>query len=384
MDEIKGCSIFSGQNVEIRIDEGEIVGVESLNESDKLPFISPGFIDTQFNGYAGLDYSAEKFAQKDVLKMTEILASAGTTCHFPTIVTSSRDVTTKNLQTITLALADFPELSTAIPGIHIEGPYISSEDGARGAHDLKFVRDPDYDEFAEWQNAAGGRIRQLTLAPELPGAMDFISRVSSEGVIISIGHTAADPEIIKEAVNAGARMSTHLGNGSHGMMPRLKNYIWEQLASDGMYASIITDGYHLPSSVVKVFLRTKGMDRIILVSDVAELGGMQPGIYKWKDIDVEVFKDGHLGLAGTEYLAGAGHLLDHSLAWLMNELEVSPADAVALCTANPYKLFFPSDPVPGLNPGDPANLTLFNWSRDDLKLNVLETWCGGKRVYDAE
>ncbi len=110
---------------------------------------------------------------------------------------------------------------------------------------------------------------------------------------------------------------------------------------------------------------------------------MQPGIYKWKDIDVEVFKDGHLGLAGTEYLAGAGHLLDHSLAWLMNELEVSPADAVALCTANPYKLFFPSDSVPGLNPGDPANLTLFNWSRGDLKLNVLETWCGGKRVYDA-
>ena len=260
MDEVKGCSIFSGQNIEIRIDEGEIVGVESLNESDKLPIISPGFIDTQFNGYAGLDYSAEKFAQKDVLKMTEILASAGTTCHFPTIVTSSRDVTTKNLQTISLALADFPELSTAIPGIHIEGPYISSEDGARGAHDLKFVRDPDYDEFTEWQNAAGGRIRQLTLAPELPGAMDFINRVSSEGVIISIGHTAADPEIIKEAVDAGARMSTHLGNGSHGMMPRLKNYIWEQLASDGMSASIITDGYHLPPSVVKVFLRTKGQN----------------------------------------------------------------------------------------------------------------------------
>ena len=381
MKELKGRSVLSGESIKVKIDNGSIIGIEDLTESEGLPFISPGFIDTQFNGYAGIDYSSEKLEKKDLFKMAELLAASGTTSHFPTIITGPGEVTTKNLYTISSTLSEYPELAAAIPGIHIEGPYISSEEGARGAHDLNFIRNPDYAEFSEWQDAAEGRIRELTLAPERPGAMEFIKRLSSEDVIVSIGHTAASSELIKEAVDAGACMSTHLGNGSHGMMPRLKNYIWEQLASDSLSASIITDGYHLPSSVVKVMLRAKGLDRIILVSDVAPLGGMTPGVYKWGSINVEVFEDGHLGLAGTEYLAGAGHLLDHSLAWLMNEVGVSPGEAVSLCTSNPYLKFFPLNNVPGLNLGDPANLVLFNWEKGDQKLSILETWRAGSRVY---
>ncbi len=381
MKEVKGRSVFTGKKISISINEGIIAAVEETGDHDNLPFISPGFMDIQFNGYAGFDYSSEKLGQEDVLKMVELLAASGTTSHFPTIVTGSREVTTKNLHTISSVLSEYPELTDAIPGIHIEGPYISSEEGARGAHDLNFIRNPDYTEFCEWQNAAEGRIRELTLAPERQGSMDLIKRLSSEGVIVSIGHTAASPELIKEAVDAGAGMSTHLGNGSHGMMPRLKNYIWEQLASDNLSASIITDGYHLPQSVVKVMLRAKGIERIILVSDVAPLGGMTPGLYKWGHIDVEVFEDGHLGLAGTEYLAGAGHLLDHSLAWLMNEVGTSLGEAVSLCTLNPHLKFFPLTDVPGLNLGDPANLVLFNWEKGDSRLRVLETWRAGSRVY---
>lgn len=384
MSEIKGCSVFTGKNIRLRIDKGRILEVEETGGGEKLPFISPGFIDTQMNGYKGLDYSAENLEIKDILKLTEMLAETGTACHFPTIMTNSRELITRNLKTIAEAIDKFPELDSAIPGMHVEGPYISSEDGARGAHNLMHVRDPDYDEFLEWQEASGRRIRQLTLAPERKGAMDFIRKVSSEGVVISIGHTAADPGIIREAVKAGAKMSTHLGNGSHSMLPRLKNYLWEQLASDDLHASIITDGFHLPPSVVKSILRTKGTRNLLLVSDVALPGGLKPGRYSWGGIEAEVFEDGHIGLADTEYLAGAGHLLDHCLAWLMNELEVSPANALTMCTVNPYRIFFPSDTVPGLNPGDPANLTLFRWGRGDSKLNVLETWCSGRSVYKAE
>ncbi len=381
MDNITGCSVFTGKNIKISFDKGVIVEVIELSASEHLPYISPGFLDTQVNGYYGLDYSSENLDQSDVMQITRMLALSGTTRHFPTIVTNPQELIIKNLKIITRAIADSPELSASIPGIHIEGPYISSENGPRGAHDSRFIRKPNYKEYLKWQDAAEGRIRQITLAPELPGALDYIKRVSSDGVVIAIGHTAASPEIIREAIKAGASMSTHLGNGSHGMIPRLKNYIWEQMASDELSASIIADGFHLPPAVVKVILRAKTLNKVLLVSDIAVMGGMNPGIQKWGDIEVEVFKDGHLGLAGTEYLAGSGHLLNHSLAWLMNELNLSPGDAVTLCTLNPYKLFFPSDPVPGLKQGDPANLTLFNWKKGDQKLAVLETWrAGGKRI----
>lgn len=381
MEDIAGYSVFAGKNIKISFDDGVIVAVKELDTSNRLPYISPGFMDTQVNGYAGLDYSSENLEQGDIIKITDMLAAAGTIRHFPTIVTNSQELIIKNLKTINRTITDYPEISAAIPGIHIEGPYISSEDGPRGAHDLRFIREPDFNEFTEWQNAAGGKIRQLTLAPELPGALDFIRRVSLAGVVISIGHTAADPEIIREAVKAGASMSTHIGNGSHGMIPRLKNYIWEQLASDELSASIIADGFHLPPAVAKVILRAKTLDKVVLVSDIAVLGGMKPGIHKWGGIDVEVFEDGHLGLAGIEYLAGSGHLLNYSLAWLMNELKLNPADTIALCTVNPQRLFFPSYPVPELKPGASADLTLFNWERGDTQIEIIATWRQGRKVY---
>ena len=381
MEVIKGRSVFTEKNIRLNIDKDVIVSVEELNSSEQLPYISPGFLDTQVNGYAGLDYSSENLEPGDVINITNMLAASGTSCHFPTIVTNSQELIIKNLTTIAQTIADYTEISAAIPGIHIEGPYISSEDGPRGAHNIKFIRDTNINEFYEWQEAAEGRIRQITLAPELPGALDYIKQVSSEGVVISIGHTAASPEIIREAIKAGASMSTHLGNGSHGMIPRLKNYIWEQMASDKLSASIIADGFHLPPAVVKVILRAKTLNKVLLVSDIAVMGGLKPGIQKWGDIEVEVFKDGHLGLAETEYLAGSGHLLDHSLAWLMNELNLSPCETVTLCTLNPHELFFSSDPVPELKEGDPANLTLFNWEKGDEKLAVLETWRTGKKIF---
>jgi len=380
---IKGRSVFTEKNIRLNIDKNVIISVEELNSSEQLPYISPGFMDTQVNGYAGLDYSSRNLEPADVIKITNMLAASGTSRHFPTIVTNSQELIIKNLTTISQTIADYPEISAAIPGIHIEGPYISSEDGPRGAHNLKFIRNPDYEEFKEWQDAAKGRIRQISLAPELSGALNYIKQVSSEGVIISIGHTAAAPEIIREAINAGASMSTHLGNGSHGMIPRLKNYIWEQMASDELSASIIADGFHLPASVTKVILRAKTLSKIILVSDVAMYGGMNSGVYKWGDIRVEVFEDGHLGLEGTEYLAGAGHLLDHSLAWLMNEPNLSPSDAVTLCTINPDKRFFPNNPVPDLKPGSPASFTLFYWKKGDLQINIHETWRQGRCIHNT-
>src|SRR5262249_46804632 len=148
-----------------------------------------------------------------------------------------------------------PQLARAIPGIHLEGPYISAEDGPRGAHARQHVRPPDWDEFCRLQDLAGGRIRLVTLAPETAGALPFIERLSRAGVVVALGHTAASGECIRDAIQAGARLSTHLGNGAHAVLPRHPNYIWEQLADDGLWASIICDGHHLPESVMRCILR---------------------------------------------------------------------------------------------------------------------------------
>ena len=155
-------------------------------------------------------------------------------------------------------------------------------------------------------------------------------------------------------------------------------------AEDRLHAGIIADGYHLPASVLKVFLRAKGLERLILVSDAAVMGGKPPGVYKWDAIDVQVFDDGHLGLAGTEYLAGAGHLLDRGVAQFVRATGCSLAEAVRLCTVNPALLFgLPAvhdEPAAGM----PANLTRFTWRPDSEILAVDKTLLGGRLLYSRE
>src|SRR5262249_12675635 len=148
------------------------------------------------------------------------------------------------LRTLGAACDTDPELAHATPAFHLEGPYISAEDGPRGAHPSAHVRPPDWEEFCRLQEAAGGRIRLVTLAPEREGALGVIERLVATGVVVALGHTAATGRQIHDAISAGARLSTHLGNGAHAVLPRHPNYIWEQLAADELWASIICDGHH--------------------------------------------------------------------------------------------------------------------------------------------
>jgi N-acetylglucosamine-6-phosphate deacetylase len=289
----------------------------------------------------------------------------------------------RNLRVIAEALEAEPELREAVPGVHLEGPFISAVDGPRGAHELRFVRDPDWAELASWLEAAPGLVRLVTLAPELPGALEVIRRATAAGIRIGLGHTAASAEVIAGAVRAGACLSTHLGNGSHAVLPRLRNYIWEQLACDDLSASIITDGFHLPDSVIRTFWRAKGPRRIILTSDVTLLGGNPPGVYRWGGIDVEVFPDGHLGLAGTEYLAGAAHLLDWDVPRCVAAAGCTLAEAVAACTVNPAGLFALEAGPPRIEAGAAANLVQFRWSTGEPRLLIERTIRGGREVYRA-
>jgi N-acetylglucosamine-6-phosphate deacetylase len=335
----------------------------------------------QVNGYQGSDYSLADFSETHLRKIIASLSRSGTTQHVATIVTGPHDRLLRNIKIIALAVENDPDIKAALAGIHLEGPYISSEDGPRGAHDLRFVRDPSIEEFQEWQATAHGLIKIITVAPERKGALEFIEHISRAGVIAAIGHSAAEPAVIHEAIQAGARLSTHLGNGSHAYIPRLKNYLWEQLASDELYAGIISDSYHLPASVLNVFARTKGLDRLILVSDVALLGGYESGVHKWGDLDVEVHEDGHLGLYNTPYLAGAGHMLDWDLAHFMKFTGHGITEVIPLCTTNPAKLLKLETQYGKLEAGAPANLALFHYSDKNEKLRVIKTIRDGKEVF---
>ena len=379
---VRGISVFNRKSIEVEIKEGFIENIILLPESNQnLPYISPGFFDIQVNGYKGNDYSLEDFSEEHLRNIITDLAASGTTQHIPTIISSPHERILKNLEIISKAINTSPDIKEAIPGIHIEGPFISPEEGPRGCHDPSFIRDPDFKEFMQWQEAAEGRIVMVTIAPEREDSMDFIKKVTHTGVKIAIGHTGATPEIIRETIKAGAQFSTHLGNGSYLILPKVNNYIWEQLAADELLAGIICDGFHLSASVVKVFARAKGLERLILNSDVALAGGLNPGIYKWGNMEVEVFKDGHLGLTGSGILAGASHLLDWDIAHFIRFTGNNLANTIPLCTVNPAKVIEMPHNYGTLEAGAPANLTLFHYQTGDDRLQIIHTLGKGSVIF---
>ena len=378
--------IFPGteKSVSLRIEGKRIAEVRTLpgGPSDRgdLPFLAPGFLDMQVNGAMYCDYHLEDFSAEKIARIVAFLDSSGTTQHIATITTSPKERILGNLRTLLRATAADRNLKSAIPGIHVEGPFISKLDGPRGAHDPAYVRPPDIEEVKQWQEAAEGLVRLITLAPEWEGAPDFIGQITAMGIVAAIGHTAATGQQIRAAVDAGARISTHLGNGSHPLVPRLQNYIWEQLAEDRLHAGIISDGFHLPDSVLKVFTRVKGTERLILVSDVAHPAGCKPGIHPRGNIDVQVFEDGHLGLPGTEILAGAGHLLDWDIPHFAKVTGLGLGEIIPLVTVNPARLLGLDQSYGTLEPGAPANLVLFRWD-GQRRLQILKTIRAGKLTY---
>ena len=268
----------------------------------------PGLFDLQVNGFAGVDFNAPDLTSDAVGVALETMRACGVTRVLPTLITSS--------------LADFAASARvlasvnddAIAGIHMEGPYLSPDDGPRGAHPREHVTAASTDDFERRQAAALGRIVLVTLAPEVPGALPLIESLVAAGVRVAIGHTAASQQQLADAVAAGATLATHLGNGCAAVLPRHPNVIWEQLAADALYASLIVDGHHLPPATVKAMVRAKGVDRTILVTDATAAAGRVPGRYRMGAVDCELGADGRVSLAGTPFLAGSSLTLDRAIA----------------------------------------------------------------------
>jgi N-acetylglucosamine-6-phosphate deacetylase len=323
------------------------------------PWIAPGLIDIQVNGYGGQEFSALSSTPEKVVAIADKMAAFGVTRFCPTLTTEQFPVLEHALRAIAAACESSSAVARRIAGVHLEGPYISAEDGPRGAHPRQCCRPPDGDEFERLQDAAGGRIRILTMSAEFDGAARFIERVTRSDVVVAIGHTAASTEQIRAAVDAGARLSTHLGNGCHHLLHRHRNYLWEQLAEDRLLASLIVDGHHLPPAVVQTFVRAKTPERCILVSDLSGYAGLPPGRYAARTLDVEILDNGRLVIAGqTELLAGATSPIGDGVANVMRFAGVSLAEAVAMATEHPARLL--GIEQGRLAPGQPADLVMFD------------------------
>lgn len=289
----------------------------------------PGFVDLQVNGFAGVDFGDPATTPEQVLTAVSAIAKTGVSRFLPTLITSTLDDFAACAKTVLGAK------HPAIAGIHMEGPYISPEDGARGAHSRAWVRGADIDDFRRRQDAAQGRIVLVTLAPECPGALRLVEHLAAERVRVAIGHTAATPAQIADAVKAGATLSTHLGNGCAQMLPRHPNVIWEQLAEDRLTASFIVDGHHLPPATVKAMVRAKTPSRSILVTDAVAAAGMPPGIYQLAKQRVELSPSGRVAVPGAPNLAGSALLMNVAIGNAVRFTGLPLEEVVAMASTRP-------------------------------------------------
>ena len=381
---LSGHTIFDNRSVEITLVSDRVQSVREVTSTDGNAWIAPAFVDIQVNGFAGFDLNVATVTAADVSKMVRALWRVGTGFLCPTVVTASFESISNFLRAIIEACQRDPLAAHAILGIHIEGPYISAEDGPRGAHPLEHVRDPDWDEFRRWQDIAEGMIRIVTLAPEKEGAIPFIEKLVMNGVVVAIGHTNASAEDIRAAVSAGAKLSTHLGNGAHAVIRRHPNYIWEQLAADELHASLIVDSHHLPPAVVKSMMRAKTLERCILISDATALAGMPTGTYQFAGQPVELTPDRCVRLAGTEYLAGSAIELAQGIENSVRFTGISLAKAVSLATLQPARLLGVEEEIFNIGENDHLNLILFEWNDATCEIDLIATILKGQMVYQRD
>ena len=375
MTTITGRDPQNGHNRTLVVDEGVIVRIEESSVSSNL-FLSSGLVDLQVNGCSGFDVNVPQLTPGTITGLVDAMLSRGATCFAPTIITAPEDKICHALSIIAEVRRRHSRAAACIPFVHVEGPHISQLDGYRGAHPADAVRPPSIAEFERWQQASGGLVGMVTLSPHFEESCGYIAALTKQGIHVAIGHTHASPQEIRRAIDAGARLATHLGNGIAPEIPRHRNAIWSLLADDRVSASFIADGHHLPPDVLKVMLRSKTLQNSLLVSDSVALAGMPPGTYATPIGGcVELRPDGRLCVFGSELLAGATASLAEGISTLVRTSDVLLHEALAMATTNPGKL---AGGRGRLTVGSRADVLRFRWQDAVL---IEDVWLAGEQVH---
>lgn len=304
--------------------------------------LAPGFVDIHIHGGGGHDVM--EAGAGTLPPIERLLAAHGVSNYFPTTVTAPIDATLSALARLADAIEGAeknPDPSNqqsgavrARPlGIHLEGPFISHS--RRGVHPPEDLLAPSVGAFDRFWQAARGQIRVLTIAPELPGALEVIAEAAKRGVCVSLGHSDADLKAARAGVAAGARHATHTFNAMRPLDHRDPGILGEVLTDSRLSADIIADGIHLDPAVVKLFLKAKGPEAAVLITDATAATGMPDGRYRLGSLEVEV-KDGRCTAGGR--LAGSVLTMDRAVRNVMQFAQWDLQQAVRLATVNPARV----------------------------------------------
>ncbi len=347
------------------VEDGRIVEISSRTEKTTSgpatdfgdAILAPGFIDIHIHGGAGLDLMRAE--PSELPRLGKFLASHGVTGYFPTTVAAPLDATCTALNRLADAIEGAAQPGNAAEsrplGIHLEGPFLSHK--RRGVHPPENLIAPTVATFDRLWQAARGHVRVLTIAPELPGAMEVIAEAARRNVCVSIGHSDSDAPTAQQAVNAGARHATHTFNAMRPLDHRDPGIIAEVLTDDRLTADMIVDGIHVAPQVVQLFLDAKGVDRAVLITDAIAATGMPDGRYQLGPIEVDV-KDGKCTSNGS--LAGSVLTMDRAVRNVTKFSCWSLRNAVRAATLNAASAVGLAGSIGTLTVGAEANFVVLS------------------------
>jgi N-acetylglucosamine-6-phosphate deacetylase len=302
----------------------------------------PGLTDLQVNGYAGVDFNDAALTADALDHALHAMRAANVTTCLPTLITADAATLKHRLAALDAAVATSHLGPAMVPGFHLEGPFLNPTPGYAGCHPPAAMIAPDPALLAELIRDLRHPVLLLTLAPERPNALALIAWGKAHGMVVAMGHTAADQQITDVAAAAGVTLSTHLGNALPQPQPKFLSPLMAQLANDALSASFIADGIHIPPQALKVMIRAKTPARCILVTDATAAAAAPPGRYGFAGMTIEHAPDGSVRVPGTTALAGSALTLDQAVRNLLAWDLADPATALAMASAHPNALLAPA------------------------------------------
>lgn len=357
-------------------------GIESVeplgDEQPGAPFIAPGFVDLQINGFAGVDFSNPDLRADDLDRLLQAVWRSGTTTLLPTLISNTPAALEAAFRKLEALRRQNPRFAAAVPGYHLEGPYLSPGPSA-GAHKREFMKNPDWEEFSRIASAAGERIALVTIAPEWPDAERFAKQAVAGGIRVALSHTDGGPDDVHRLAAAGATLNTHLGNGCPQLLDRHHAPFWAQLANDRLLAGLICDGFHLSREMVRIIARVKGLHQCILVTDAVFVAGLEPGPYELLGKPIELLESGQVVTADRLSMAGSTLDMARAIGLFRSMTGCSLAEALQCATSVPARYLNRPGACAAIEPGQPAHLVQFRFAEN--RLAVEQTILAGEGVY---
>ncbi len=354
----KGICI-DGTTRAVTVEAGRIKSVEVIEKTGGLPRLLPVLVDLQQNGALGHAFNniGSEAGEKELRLIASHLLKNGVGRVLATFTTAPYERLMTAAGTLQGILDRNPDLNSLFCGIFHEGVFISPEPGWRGGHDPDFIMPPDFERFQLLHERSGGRVRVVNIAPETDGTLPFIARVAEAGIKIALGHCNPGSDTVRAAIDAGASIVTHFGNGAATQIHRFNNPFWAFLDAPELSLGLVGDGFHLPPELVRIALKVKGMDNCFMVSDANIYSGCAPGHYqRIGGLDCVIEENGFIHVDGQEVLAGAWFQQNRSVEFLTERAGLDFECAWTLCSTVPARIA--GIELPLLRPGDEATFVI--------------------------